>query len=123
MAPELIKRIPYGEKVDIWSLGIALIELIDGEPPFYDLDPNDAIEAITSDCSEILFHENVSCETSYFLARCLMHDPTLRASAGDLLKDPFLYKRSTKDDFKSFLEKFFEQEIIDLDGSTSCSIS
>lgn len=29
-APELIQKTPYGEKVDIWSIGICIIELIEG---------------------------------------------------------------------------------------------
>ena len=33
MAPELIKREEYTEKVDIWSLGIIVLELCYGNPP------------------------------------------------------------------------------------------
>jgi p21-activated kinase 2 len=34
MAPELIKKEDYDEKVDIWSIGMVAIELCEGEPPF-----------------------------------------------------------------------------------------
>jgi serine/threonine protein kinase len=33
MAPELIQGLEYGCQVDIWSLGIVLIELCEKEPP------------------------------------------------------------------------------------------
>ena len=37
MAPEIIanktRSVPYGDSVDVWSLGITLIELAEKDPP------------------------------------------------------------------------------------------
>lgn len=39
MAPELIRGVDYDSKVDIWSLGIMLMELLEGEPPYMSYPP------------------------------------------------------------------------------------
>nr|KAG5711995.1 hypothetical protein BaRGS_026436 [Batillaria attramentaria] len=46
MAPEVISRLPYGPEVDIWSLGIMVMEMIDGEPPFFNEPPLQAMRRI-----------------------------------------------------------------------------
>lgn len=48
MAPELIRKQNYSEKVDIWSTGIILLEMCSKEPPYLHLAPLKAMYLIAS---------------------------------------------------------------------------
>ncbi|XP_011704103.1 PREDICTED: serine/threonine-protein kinase PAK mbt isoform X2 [Wasmannia auropunctata] len=91
MSPEVISRLPYGPEVDIWSLGIMIIEMIDGEPPFFNEPPLQAMRRIRDMPPPKLknFHK-VSPRLQGFLERMLVRDPAQRATAAELLQHPFL---------------------------------
>ncbi|KAJ2960135.1 hypothetical protein NQZ79_g4521 [Umbelopsis isabellina] len=87
MAPEVVTGRSYGTKVDIWSLGIMAIEMIEGDPPYMEEEQLKALYLIrTNGTPQLKNPEVLSRDLKTFLAVCLCVDIRSRASADELLQ-------------------------------------
>jgi len=101
MAPEVIQGDQYGKQVDIWSLGIMVMECCDLQPPYILETPQKALFLITTqDPPPIRNGEKWSKEIKHFINLCLQKDAEKRPAALDLLQHPFLRCTCTGKDFR-----------------------
>jgi serum/glucocorticoid-regulated kinase 2 len=76
LAPEVIRRRPYGPAVDWWSLGTLLFEMLAGYPPFYDKVRQVMYRKILS--AEFHAPDDMSRDAADLCERFLAREPTER---------------------------------------------
>ena len=95
MAPELVNRQPYSEKVDVWSLGVITYQLLSGRTPF----ESDSIKKIDFNINNkrVKFEsgpkehwDDISGDAKQFILRCLERDANKRPSIRELFKEPWI---------------------------------
>ncbi|PFH54052.1 hypothetical protein AMATHDRAFT_53856 [Amanita thiersii Skay4041] len=89
MAPEVIEQSGATTASDIWSVGCVVIELLEGHPPYHNLDPMPALfRIVQDDCPPI--PDGASPIVKDFLYHCFQKDCNLRISARKLLRHPWM---------------------------------
>jgi len=106
MAPELIRGQDYGVKVDIWSLGIMMMEMAQGEPPYMEFPPLRALFLITTKGIPPLKEQTRwSPDFHDFFNRCIDVKVETRPDADTLLAHPFLKQASEPSELIPFIQK------------------
>ena len=111
MSPQVILNKNYDTKTDIWSLGITCLELVEGEPPFADLNPDEVMEKIANNppkAEDIIDPKEHTDEFIDFVNLCLEINPKKRPTADVLIKHPFIVKLSKK---KEYLKQLINEHI------------
>ncbi|KAI8343333.1 kinase-like domain-containing protein [Chlamydoabsidia padenii] len=88
MAPEVIQEQPYGEKADLWSLGITLIEMMDRVPPHYSTKHDEEVfQKILDEPSPTFNYSYPTIYCTGLVAWLLEEDPNNRPSAKDVMME------------------------------------
>eukprot|EP01121_Diplochlamys_sp_Union-15-3_P012137 TRINITY_DN3607_c0_g1_i1.p1 TRINITY_DN3607_c0_g1~~TRINITY_DN3607_c0_g1_i1.p1 ORF type:complete len:291 (+),score=40.47 TRINITY_DN3607_c0_g1_i1:230-1102(+) len=100
MAPEMLASKKYDQKVDVWGVGILIMEMCDGTVPYTDIPEVKAMDIIRQKGAPKLKRpENWSKGLHDFLQLCLKKKPEKRGSSKDLLVHPWI--QSTLPMFRS----------------------
>ncbi|KAJ1977874.1 hypothetical protein H4R35_002128 [Dimargaris xerosporica] len=106
MSPEIIKGRPHGTKVDIWSFGIVVVEMAQGQPPYMDYPYLKALYLIASSGRPDWDEPNRwSDELKSFVDQCTQLDAATRPNARSLLKHPFLGYAASHESFLAFAKE------------------
>jgi serine/threonine protein kinase len=85
-APEVMNTEECGFPVDIWSLGITMLEMIYDEPPFMRQEPYKYMWGLAKEKKIPEIPEFVNIGIQEILKRCLVYDPKERILASEILE-------------------------------------
>ncbi|TMW64702.1 hypothetical protein Poli38472_011582 [Pythium oligandrum] len=99
-APEIVRKQPYDNKCDIWSLGVITYILLCGFPPFYDENQVEEMRKILHGEFEFVapYFDGVSSLAKDLIKRMLVVDASKRLSAEQVLKHAWFQDMADDDD-------------------------
>jgi len=108
MSPQCLLSVVYGEKTDMWSLGITAYELLYGEVPWL----CDSHEELLHDIytKKLKFQKNVHPDLKRFISRCLMIDESRRLSLEEAEEMAKNWKFETETNSNTEIQEFEKTE-------------
>uniref|UniRef100_A0A2N9FAY4 Protein kinase domain-containing protein n=1 Tax=Fagus sylvatica TaxID=28930 RepID=A0A2N9FAY4_FAGSY len=86
MAPEVIEHKPYDHKVDVFSFGILLWEMLTGKLPYEQLTPLQAAVGVVQKGLRPTIPRHTSPKLVELLERCWQQDPSLRPEFSEIVQ-------------------------------------
>jgi serine/threonine protein kinase len=109
----VFRRKGYDTKIDIWSLGIMVIELVDELPPLMEeTGPMQAMYKIAAftERPKGKRENEFSSDLVDFLDRCLQIQPEKRSTAVELLEHPFILKHEDSASLKPLIDEYYNKK-------------
>ncbi|KAG6949733.1 hypothetical protein JG688_00014506 [Phytophthora aleatoria] len=99
-APEIVRKLPYDSKCDIWSLGVIAYILLCGFPPFYDENQVEEMRKILNGDFEFVapYFDGVSQQAKDIICKMLVVQPSKRLTAQEVLDHPWFNDIKEADD-------------------------
>jgi len=113
MSPEMIQQKPHGYQVDVWSLGICVLELANRTNKLR-RNPVKTMFMVGSEGIKEPFEDPNKWSDNFhdFISKCLQIDPSKRPSCSELLKHPFLEIADNKKKMGKILSSIFLKNIV-----------
>lgn len=92
MAPQVVQKNQYSYKADIWSIGVILFELLNGNTPFHSKNRAE-FEGKVEACSYSLKDSTIptmTIEAISFLSQCLQQAEDARKCVTELIEHPYI---------------------------------
>ncbi|CAD8065696.1 unnamed protein product [Paramecium sonneborni] len=90
MAPEIVSDLPYDYKIDIWSVGVLLYELLHGYAPFKGKEYKEIAQNIKNGL--IRYSSSINQDAQELIKNILQKDPSLRLSFNDIYQSAFVQR-------------------------------
>ncbi|KAL0085468.1 kinase-like domain-containing protein [Phycomyces blakesleeanus] len=111
MAPEMIKSGVYNGKVDIWSLGCTVVEMLTGKLPWSGVNNNNTVIFKLGSGESPPMPTGISDLAKSFIEKCLTIEPKDRPSAEELLSHPFISKDPSFDMMTEVVKLGLERKV------------
>jgi serine/threonine protein kinase len=114
MAPEILNGMPYDYKVDMWSIGTMLFELVTGFTPFTGKNKPDLMRNVNNGVYKIPKKVKLSLSAFDFINRCLQYNPAKRMSAKEAQSHPFIqnaFKKNMESDIQDISLSFVQGQM------------
>jgi serine/threonine protein kinase len=91
LAPEVLRRKPYGKAIDLWSVGVITYILLCGYPPFYHENDTELFKQIMRGDYEFdsPYWDTISSEAKDFIRHLMDLDPKKRYDCAQSLAHPW----------------------------------